>query len=157
MTNEKVVKYTSILLLNISRNIRCICVTWVRVVLVHLTRLSSSAWSIPYEAGSLAATEIAFSNSSTFLSAKQIFRTQVSIFLRTKKLDSVYNVRYAYLPFNAVTIGKDFFCEPGLFTAGYTDVLPLVKSSLQCIDLRNITHSSLVWPAVEARQHTFQR
>lgn len=40
--------------------------TWTREVLVHLLRFSSSASSIPYQAGSLAATAIALSSSSTF-------------------------------------------------------------------------------------------
>lgn len=45
--------------------------TWVRALLVHLLRFSSSFWSMPYKEGSLAATAIALSNSSTFLSKKQ--------------------------------------------------------------------------------------
>lgn len=42
--------------------------TCVRAVLVHLLRFSSSTSVIPYQEGSLAATEIVFSNSTTFLS-----------------------------------------------------------------------------------------
>lgn len=46
--------------------------TWVRALEVHLLRFSSSTLLVPYRLGSLAATSIVLSNSSTFLTEKQI-------------------------------------------------------------------------------------
>ena len=85
---------------------------------------------MPYKEGSLAATEIAFSSSSTFPIRKTDFEKR-----KLKIIVAVSEKHYAYLPVNDVAVGKEFLSETGLLGAGNGDVFPLMKSGLQLINL----------------------
>ena len=66
-----------------SNKLKDLYCTWIGAVVVHFLRFSSSTCFIPYKEGSLAATKIVFSSSSTFPITKIHFQNskQISSFL----------------------------------------------------------------------------